>query len=661
MNEHTKKPSKPAILAPAGNRASFLAAIAAGTDAVYCGLKNFSARMEAKNFTLDQLASLARLARDEGIKVYVALNSLVRPDELDKVGSILKDLDRHVRPDGIIIQDLSLVGLARQIGFSGELHLSTLANISFLSALKLVRESLGVNRVVLPRELSIDEIKVLAKECPKGLSLEVFVHGALCYGVSGRCYWSSFLGGKSGLRGRCVQPCRRFYTQKGQKKRFFSCQDLSLDVLAKVLLGVPRIGAWKIEGRKKGPHYVYHTVRAYRMLRDQAGDPEVKKEALELLAFALGRRGTHYNFLSQRPQNPARTDIQTGSGLLIGRTGGAKKRPYLSPRDEILRGDLLRLGYEDEPWHTIYKANKYVPKNGRLDLKLPLGKSPRKGTPIFLVDRREGQLEELLRRLEAKLTKAPAAEIRPQAFHTRFTKKFRKRAGAFELYVYRNKSDDRAAKGRTGLWLSNKLIKEVPRVSVSRLWWWFPPVIWPEDEKGVSKLVALLLKRGARNFVLNAPWQIAMFKNPKGMNIWAGPFCNLANPAAVNMLVSLGYSGVIVSPELSRADYLLLPRHSSLPLGVVIWGNWPLCVSRILCDNLKTNTTFSSPRGEKAWATRFEANYWVYPNWTLDIRREKDVLKKAGYSLFVHLIEPLPRQIELKKRPGLWNWDLGLS
>jgi len=76
---------------------------------------------------------------------------------------------------------------------------------------------------------------------------------------------------------------------------------------------------------------------------------------------------------------------------------------------------------------------------------------------------------------------------------------------------------------------------------------------------------------------------------------------------------------------------------------------------------LKTNTTFSSPRGEKAWETRFEANYWVYPNWTLDIRREKDVLKKAGYNLFVHLIEPLPRQIELKKRPGLWNWDLGLA
>ncbi|PQP33441.1 peptidase U32, partial [Desulfobacteraceae bacterium SEEP-SAG9] len=87
----------------------------------------------------------------------------------------------------------------------------------------LVRKNLGVDHVVLPRELDIDEIKTLAQACPKSLGLEVFVHGALCYGVSGRCYWSSFLGGKSGLRGRCVQPCRRNYTHSGQLHRFFSC------------------------------------------------------------------------------------------------------------------------------------------------------------------------------------------------------------------------------------------------------------------------------------------------------------------------------------------------------------------------------------------------------------------------------------------------------
>ena len=159
------------------------------------------------------------------------LNSLLKPAELDLAGRLVEQLGRWVKPDALIIQDLALVELARQTGYTGELHLSTLANVSFPAALKLVRKKLGIDRIVLPRELSIDEIKTMASACPQGLDLEVFVHGALCYGVSGRCYWSSYLGGKSGLRGRCVQPCRRLYTQDGQNGRFFSCQDLSLDVL----------------------------------------------------------------------------------------------------------------------------------------------------------------------------------------------------------------------------------------------------------------------------------------------------------------------------------------------------------------------------------------------------------------------------------------------
>ena len=276
----------PAILAPAGNRAAFLAALAAGADAVYCGLKRFSARMEAKNFSLEDLAPLVWLAHDKDVKVYIPFNTLVKPDELDQAARFVQILQRQVRPDGLIVQDPGMIEVVRQTGFSGEVHLSTLANVSFPSALGLVRAALGVDRVVVPRELSIDEIRAMANACPPGLSLEVFVHGALCYGVSGRCYWSSYMGGKSGLRGRCVQPCRRMYKQEGPAKRAFSCQDFSLDVLVKVLKGIPEVAAWKIEGRKKGPHYVYYTVRAYRLLRDQGTDPEMKRTALKLLERA---------------------------------------------------------------------------------------------------------------------------------------------------------------------------------------------------------------------------------------------------------------------------------------------------------------------------------------------------------------------------------------
>ncbi|NNL40914.1 MAG: U32 family peptidase, partial [Desulfobacterales bacterium] len=126
----------PEILAPAGNKKSFLAALAAGADAVYCGMKHFSARMMAKNFSLEELASLTQLAHDMGIKVYVALNSLLKPEDLNRAVRLTEALGRWVKPDALIIQDLSFIQLARQTGFSGELHLSTLANASFPAALK---------------------------------------------------------------------------------------------------------------------------------------------------------------------------------------------------------------------------------------------------------------------------------------------------------------------------------------------------------------------------------------------------------------------------------------------------------------------------------------------------------------------------------------------
>ncbi len=659
MNEKTETIPKPSILAPAGNKDSFLAALAAGADAVYCGLKSFSARMEAKNFTIEAMIPLTRLAHDKGTKVYVALNTLIKPGELDKAGRVLDQLNRWVKPDALIIQDLSIVQLARQTGFSGELHLSTLSNISFPMALKVVRENLCVDRVVIPRELSIDEIKALALACPKNLDLEVFVHGALCYGVSGRCYWSSYLGGKSGLRGRCVQPCRRLYTQKDAPKRFFSCQDLSLDVLVKVLLSIPKVRTWKIEGRKKGPHYVFYTVKAYQILRDHGSEPQMKKTALKHLAQALGRTGTHYNFLPQRPQNPVRTDGQTGSGLLVGKIKSAKQKSYLIPREELLPGDLLRIGYEDESWHGIYRVSKYVPKKGHWYLKFSSKRIPAKGAPVFLTDRREKELAEMLSQLEAELIKAQGMQVFPSNFNARLPKRYRKREVSSELKVYRKLGKGKPW-GQAGVWLSPEVHKGMPRGLVARIWWWLPPVIWPDDEKKIKASVDLVLKKGGRNFVLNAPWQIALFWAKKGLDLWAGPFCNLANPLAIKTLASLDFKGAIVSPELGREDYILLPKHSPLPLGIVISGNWPLCVSRILSENLKTDLPFTSPRGEQAWVRKYGSDFWIYPNWKLDIRAKKDELQKAGYKLFVHLLEPLPRTVKLKKRPGMWNWDLNL-
>ena len=659
MNKDSEITLRPSILAPAGNTAAFLAALAAGADAVYCGLKQFSARKEAKNFSIEELAPLTRMAHDRGVKVYVALNSVLKPDDVENAGRLLDQLNRQVKPDALIIQDLAFVQLAKQTGYSGELHLSTLANVSFSHALKLVRKKLGVDRIVVPRELSIDEIKAMAHACPKGLDLEVFIHGALCYGVSGRCYWSSYLGGKSGLRGRCVQPCRRLYTQDRQNGKYFSCQDLSIDVLVKILLSIPQVRAWKIEGRKKGPHYVFNTVQAYRMLRDQGSDPKMKKAALQLLAGALGRVGTHYNFLSQRPQSPVKVDVQTGSGLLVGNIKGTKEKPFIVTREELLSGDTLRIGYEDEQWHGKSKVRRFVPKKGRLFLKSLSKKRPAKGTPVFLTDRRDKTLENMLTVLEGELNKIPKSRVDASNFRARLPQRSGKRSLAFELKVYRE-IGNKKLRGRTGIWLPIKNPVGIPGSLVSKLWWWLPPVIWPEDETKIKGVVDFVLKKGGRNFVLNTPWQIALFTGAKSLNLWAGPFCNIANPLAVGSLVSLGFNGVIINPELGREDYLLLPKESPLPVGIVIAGNWPLCVSRTLAENMKTGRSFTSPKGEQAWVRQYGSDYWMFPNWELDIRAKQDLLQQAGYSMFVHLIEPLPQGVKLKKRPGLWNWDLNL-
>jgi U32 family peptidase len=646
--------NKPQILAPAGNKDSFLAALAAGADAVYCGLKRYSARMEAQNFSVQELASLTRLAHEKGTHVYVTVNTLVTPRELDDINNLLNRLNQTVHPDALIIQDLGVVQLARRIGFEGELILSTLANVSFPEALQIVKRELGIDRVVMPRELNIDEIRAMAAACPEDLALEVFAHGALCYAVSGRCYWSSYLGGKSSLRGRCVQPCRRMYRQQDTAQRRFSCQDLSLDVLTKVLLTIPQIRNWKIEGRKKSPHYVFYTVKAYQLLRDHGKDPSAKKDALALLEQSLGRTGTHYNFLPQRPQNPVHESGRTASGLFVGNIQGGGRSPYLVPREPLLAEDVLRIGYEDSQGHGIQKIRRYVPKKGRFHFNFLSKNAPPRGTPVFLIDRREKALDEMLKNLESEMAEHSIPPSPVLAHRVKIMTRALKKKPAEELRVYRNPGKGGAA-GRIGLWLDKDTPPATPNI-----WWWLPPVIWPEDETALYATLKSIIRKGGRHFVLNAPWQSAFFKQPKEFNLWAGPFCNISNPLAIECLADQGFSGIIVGPELQREDLLLLPGQSALPLGIVISANWPLCVARTVSPETTLGTPFTSPKGEQAWIQKNDSNYWIYPNWRIDLTRHTEDLKAAGYSLLVSIEELVPKNVTIKKRPGIWNWEKGL-
>jgi len=659
---------RPEILAPAGDRQAFLAALAAGADGVYCGLKHFSARMEAENFSLRELAGLTVLAHGKGRRVLVAMNTLLKPHDVSAAGRLVDQLQRVVHPDGLIVQDLGMLELARQVGFAGEMHLSTLACVSMPSGLAAAAR-LGVQQVVLPREFNLDEIKNMAQACPPGLALEVFIHGALCYAVSGRCYWSSYMGGKSGLRGRCVQPCRRLYEHDGRSGHYFSCQDLSLDVLVKTLLDIPEVRTWKIEGRKKSAHYVFYTVTAYRMLRDEPKAAQVRKDALELLAMALGRPGSHAGFLPQRPYQPLEPFEQLGSGLLAGRIPNDTKSLFFRPRLPLQPGDLLRLGSEDQPWHRIVRVPRFVPKNGRFDLDQPRQRGAKPippapaGTSLWLVDRRESELRRVVQGLEQELNQVmPAMESGPSSFDPTLPKTLRPGRGKREMTVSRRPQRHQGQMVQA-MWLDLKFLERMTPATCRNLAWWLPPVIWPNEETAWRKALRRVRSLGASFFLCNAPWQIQLFAQDKASNaeeIWAGPFCNTANALAVEELRRLGFAGAMVSPELDEESFLDLPKQASLPLGVVLQGMWPLAVSRLQAEALHPEKAVRSPKGEVAWARKYGQNLWIFPDWPLDLATRKSRLEAAGYRLFVHIHEKLPAGLRERPRSSAFNWNLRL-
>ncbi len=686
MTQSDPQSFKPEILAPAGDMASFLAAYAAGADAVYLGLKHFSARATAENFGPNELSKMVELANKHGKKIFVAFNSLAKPGELAQAGRLITRLARDVKPHALIMQDPGLVDIARQAGFEGEIHFSTLANVTHTKALEVCAK-LGVQRAILPRELSVDEVVQVCENAPEGMGLELFVHGALCYCVSGRCYWSSFLGGKSGLRGRCVQPCRRVYTQKNREGRFFSCQDLSLDVLVRTLLRLPNLVSWKIEGRKKGPHYVYHTVAAYKLLRDEGTDPRARKDAEALLEMALGRPTTHAGFLPQRKIAVTTPNEPTSSGTLIGtiqfekaeqskqpapkekkgRTPFIPGKPCIKVRQELLPKDFLRIGYEDESWHTTLPVTRRVPKAGTLFLNLSKGKMPLKGTPVFLIDRKEPELMATIREWQKKLDACKGTTSMEVAFTPKLPTPLKGVKKQLEIHVRstlpQGKETRAARASRMGLWFSKGTVRAVSRTVMPRVSWWLPPVIWPDEEDSMLALVREALRDGASQFILNAPWQTALFEGPHKPELVAGPFCNVSNAATVALLKRLGFSAAFVNPELNKEDFLALPAQSCLPLAAVIGGWWPVGISRQELEIVKPNEPFRSPMREPFWARRYGENVWIYPAWQLDLSAQRAEMEAAGYAFFATLDETIPpalKEMPPVRKSGTFNWDVPL-
>jgi len=325
----TKAPPRPELLAPAGDEESLRAAVAAGADAVYFGLRGgFNARARADNFAVADLPRIFDFLRARGVKGFVTFNTLVFDRELPVAEAALADIAR-AGADAILIQDLGIARLAHEVCPELPLHASTQMTVSSAEAAAIAK-SLGVTRVVLPRELSIDEIRTMAMGTD--LELECFVHGALCVSWSGQCLTSEALQHRSANRGQCAQSCRMPYdlvvdgkveTARGdeQLKYLLSPRDLAAYDLLPQLIDAG-VCCFKIEGRMKGPEYVANAVDKYRRALDAALEHRpypLQKRDEEELRYSFSRSFSHGFFRGSDHQALVHGLYPGHRGVLVGR------------------------------------------------------------------------------------------------------------------------------------------------------------------------------------------------------------------------------------------------------------------------------------------------------------------------------------------------------
>ena len=298
---------KPELLSPIQDFVSLEAAIQAKTDAVYFGIKGMNMRASAKNFSLKELDKVVKLCHKNKVKAYLAINTIVYDAELDKIKEILKKANK-AKIDAIIAWDFSVISEANKLNLP--IHISTQASISNFEAIKILKKKFKkFERVILARELSLEQIKSIIKKLKKekiNVEIETFVHGAMCVSVSGRCFLSQEIFGKSANRGECLQPCRRKYLIKDVEEKHelelgedyvLSPKDLcTLPFLDKLIKA--GISCFKIEGRNRSPEYVKVVTDVYREAID---NPKADKKKLLEKLKTVYNRGFSSGFYMGKP------------------------------------------------------------------------------------------------------------------------------------------------------------------------------------------------------------------------------------------------------------------------------------------------------------------------------------------------------------------------
>lgn len=572
----------PEILAPVGTEGSLEAAVFSGADAVYFGVGACNARRNAGQFTGEKLKDAVRFCHAHGVGVHVTVNTLVRDDERQTVADTLTEIAES-GADAIIVQDLTVMRLMKAICPSLALHGSTQMAVHNLSGVKML-EDLGFSRVVLARELAIDEIRAIRERTQ--IELECFVHGALCMSASGMCYLSAMFGERSGNRGSCAQPCRLPFT----------CNDETYALSLKDMSHIAHYGVYreigvdslKIEGRLKSPAYVAAVVDAVRRVRD--GEPyseQMLKDVFSRSGFTDGyyRGQRNHTMFGVRTQEDAERAKPAEKAL---------KELYRAPRQsvpvsmeiEIVRDRPAKLTVSDGT-HRVSVAGE-IPEPAQ---KTPLSeenvtKSLKKtgGTP-FLPTEISVRLDDGL-----MLTASAINQLRRNALDALYERRAAgepREVGKADLSIaaaprkaepklcvrYASIDQWSDTDGIAFYSLPPKALLEHPERITDRAAAEVPALVYPQEEDEMQRLLCALRERGLQFAVAENIGAIRMIRNA-GLTPVGGYGLNVTNSDAIAAYGALGIRAQFASFELTAA--MQRDLLSALPLGMIVAGRLPL-------------------------------------------------------------------------------------
>ena len=593
--------SKIEILAPVGNEEMLRAAVFSGADAVYLGFSGFNARTSANNFNADTLKDAVTFCHARGVAVHVALNTTVYGGELPALEQAIRAVAAS-GADAVICQDLAVATLIGKIAPQLPRHGSTQMSVHSLQGALELKE-LGFTRVVLARELSMPEVEHITKHC--GIETECFVHGALCMCVSGQCYMSVFLGGRSGNRGSCAGPCRLPFEAnalpegKPGRLHHLSIKDNSvIDKLDKLqALGV---ASAKIEGRLRTPEYVAAAVSACLAGREgRAYDRDLLKNAFSRSGFTSGYLdgkidGTMFGVRSEADAEQTKKTLP----MLRELYRRERSRVPVKMKLEIEEGGE-KLTVTDADGSKAFAYGDAEPQPARTDPTESLHRSLAKtgGTP-FAVENQDitvemdggpwfipgGAVNELRREaLDALLKKRevlrpwPTTEEHVPALPLRTLPPHRTLRARFESW---EQVPERALDGIEYLILPIAQADRVPREWRAKTLLELPRVMFGKLEEDTARRIAATQDAGFAGYEVS---NIAHLRLCRGLPMSGSFGLNITNQLAAQFYADNGLGSMLILPEVKDSDIsTIAPTHNGrpVPTGVLVYGHMPLMITR---------------------------------------------------------------------------------